>query len=155
MSTCCSLKIWILFLWAERLQIKQSMRWSICSGENAFLQNFIDISAKKKSLFISTVEMLVILVCRDSWWIYQSWKRKSSNASRISDAIQRYFSTFTRTFFLKSTPHQRKEVSISKTIFISCSKRIAIRYWCNKNWPRKIHQIRIKKENVQIQSNVI
>ena len=27
------------------------------------LQNFIDISAKKKILFISTVEMLVILVC--------------------------------------------------------------------------------------------
>ena len=46
-----------------KLQIKQSTRWSICSGETVFLQNFIDISARRKISFISTVEMLDNQVC--------------------------------------------------------------------------------------------
>ena len=107
-STCCLLKIWILFLWVEKLQIKQSTRWSICSGESAFLQNFIGISAKRKISFISTVEMLDNLEC---WrlWFYWSGKTKSSNASWASDSIQIHPSVCLFSCFSRSVHHIKEK----------------------------------------------
>ena len=136
MSTCCSLKIWILFLWAERLQIKQSMRWSICSGESAFLQNFIDISAKKKIYLSQRSRCRSSWCARDSWWIYQSGKRKSSNASTISDVIQRHISVHLLAHFSWNLHHRDKMLM---------QQQLTVKNPSNQN----------QKENVQIQSNAI
>ena len=53
----------------QKFQIKRSTRWSICSGESVFRQNFIDISAKRRILFTSTVEMYTRHT-RNSGWFY-------------------------------------------------------------------------------------
>ena len=109
MSTCCSLKIWILFLWAEKLQIKQSRRWFICSGESVFLQNFIDISEKKKIYLSQRSRCWSSWCARDSSWIYQSGKRKSLNAATVSGAIQRHISVHLLAHFSWNLHHIREK----------------------------------------------
>ena len=47
------------FSLSRKVSDKTNMRWSICSGENVFLQNFIDTSARRRISSTSMVEMLV------------------------------------------------------------------------------------------------
>ena len=140
MFMCLLSKIWIPSPWIEKFQIKQSTKWSICCGESAFLWSFT--SAKRRVLFIWTVEMLVNLVSlKLSATLSIRGNKILECFTRTLHATNIFSSTFIRTYFLKFTLRPRKEDSIWKTTCTSCFKRTKIKWWfVNKIW-RRIQEI--------------
>ena len=85
---------------SKKLMIRQSTKWSICSGESVFHQNFISLSAKRKNLFILMVGM------SDNHAYLRQLEISSIKENKIFEYYQNiwldskmFISMFIRTFF--------------------------------------------------------